>query len=197
LRAFASNPYSVAFLFGGETGTGKTSAALALAAELGCDLDQMEFGGVHMIASGEQSADAVRACAERMWLQPMAGSGWKVFIVNEAERMHIQAETVWLDRLENLPRKTVVVLTTNFVEKLSNRFRDRCLMLRFESDARVIQESVQILVSGIWKAETGKVIPDEILERVIREATQQGRLSFRRVVQYLQPLIPLKRKATK
>jgi Rad3-related DNA helicase len=61
LRKFAANPYSTAFIFEGETGTGKTSAALALASAMGCDLGQKEFGGVQAIASGEQSADTVRS----------------------------------------------------------------------------------------------------------------------------------------
>jgi DNA polymerase III delta prime subunit len=43
-------------LFTGPTGTGKTSAALALAADLGCGSD--EFGGLQVISSGEQTADA-------------------------------------------------------------------------------------------------------------------------------------------
>jgi DNA polymerase III gamma/tau subunit len=58
LQAFARNPYSTALLFEGETGTGKTSTAVALASALGCAVDQAEFGGLSMIASGEQTATA-------------------------------------------------------------------------------------------------------------------------------------------
>jgi DNA polymerase III delta prime subunit len=43
----------------------------------------------------------------------MVGSGWKVVIINEADRMTPQAEVMWLDGLEKLPAKTVVVFTTN------------------------------------------------------------------------------------
>ena len=43
LRRFAAHPYPVAYLFQGETGTGKTSAALALAAELGCAVEPGEL----------------------------------------------------------------------------------------------------------------------------------------------------------
>ncbi|MCY3024592.1 MAG: AAA family ATPase [Planctomycetota bacterium] len=167
LQGFVSAPYPVAFLFSGETGTGKTSAALALAAELGCDLDQREFGGVHVIASGEQSADAVRECFQRMCLQPAFGSGWKVFIVNEAERMHVQAETIWLDRLENIPRHTVIVFTTNHPQKMSQRFLDRCLRLAFESDARRLHESVRVLLTRIWRAESRKPAEGKTIEQTI------------------------------
>ncbi|MBI5725035.1 MAG: hypothetical protein HZA50_13825 [Planctomycetes bacterium] len=69
LRKFLAEPYPAAFMFEGDTGTGKTSAAMALAAGLGCDLSQKppEFGGLHVIASGEQTADAVRGMYELMF----------------------------------------------------------------------------------------------------------------------------------
>jgi Rad3-related DNA helicase len=68
LRKCAAAPYPAAFVFEGETGTGKTSAALALASEVGCDLSQKptEFGGLHVIASGEQTANTVRETARLM-----------------------------------------------------------------------------------------------------------------------------------
>jgi DNA polymerase III delta prime subunit len=65
----------------------------------------------------------------------MFGSGWKVIVANEADRMTAQAETVWLDRLESLPPRTVIVFTTNYPEKLSQRLRDRCTRLVFEAQA--------------------------------------------------------------
>lgn len=195
LRGFVGAPFPMAYLFSGETGTGKTSAALALAAELGCDMRQKEFGGVQVLASGEQSAEAVRECCERMWLSPMCGSGWKVFILNEAERMHLQAETIWLDRLENIPPRTVIVFTTNHSEKLSQRFRDRCVHLQFESDARRLQESVRVFVTKIWKAETGKMPSAKLVEQIVASSTVVGRLSYRRAVQLLQPHLPPKRES--
>ncbi|MCK6470864.1 MAG: AAA family ATPase [Planctomycetes bacterium] len=195
LKGFAAAPFPAAYLFSGETGTGKTSAALALAAELGCDMDQKEFGGVQVIASGEQSAEAVRECSERMWLSPMCGSGWKVFILNEAERMHLQAETIWLDRLENIPPRTVIVFTTNHAEKLSQRFRDRCVHLPFESDARRLQESVRVFLQRIWKAETGKTPNAKLIEEIVASSMVAGRLSYRRAVQFLQPHLPPKRES--
>ncbi len=53
LQLFATNNYSAAFLFEGDTGTGKTSATLLLAEALGVQIDQGPLGGLHQIASGE------------------------------------------------------------------------------------------------------------------------------------------------
>lgn len=52
LKSFAQSPVSKAFLFSGPPGSGKTSSAYALAAELGVDVDKKEWGGLHEIASG-------------------------------------------------------------------------------------------------------------------------------------------------
>jgi len=191
LKRFAACPYPVAFIFEGETGTGKTSAALALAAELGCDVDANppEFGGVHTVASGEQTADAVRELHGRMWRCPFSGSGWKVVIVNEADRMHAAVETIWLDRLEVLPPRTVIVFTTNFPEKLSQRFRDRCVRFGFESKASKLGMAAYGLLAGIWRHETGTDPDMTVIARIVEQATEDGQLSFRRAVQLLTPVL--------
>lgn len=186
LRGVIADQESAAVLMEGETGTGKTSAALALAADLGCAMDQDELGGVWTIASGEQSADAVRDTIRQMWNIPFYGSGWKVVIVNECDRMAKPAETIWLDRLENLPPRTVVVFTTNFGSSLSPRFRDRCIRIRFESDpARTTGAAVEML-RHVWEAETGQPADPETLVALVDSAVEGGHLSFRRVLQRLE-----------
>jgi replication-associated recombination protein RarA len=185
LRKFAAAPHPTAFIFEGETGTGKTSAALALAAALGCDLSQKEFGGVQSIASGEQTADAVRDAYRQMYNIPWHGSGWKVVIVNEADRMARPAETVWLDVLEGLPGKTVVIFTTNEADRLSQRFLDRCTRLTFESDAEKLRASATALAAAVWKAETGKQPAPAQVHQIVRATEAQGQLSFRRLMQHL------------
>jgi len=191
LRAFVVNPFSTAFVFEGETGTGKSSAAMALAAELGCDLSQNppEFGGLHVIASGEQTADTVRDLHDKLSCSPFFGSGWKVLIVNECDRMSVAVESIWLDRLENLPSKTVIAFTTNYAEKLSQRFRDRCTRLTFVSDAAQLATSARNFVKAVWRKETGQAPPARIVADVVKRATEDGKLSFRRVVQVLSQTI--------
>jgi replication-associated recombination protein RarA len=185
LRKFTANPHPAAFIFEGETGTGKTSAALALAAALGCDLDQKEFGGVRSIASGEQSADAVRDAYRQMFNIPWHGSGWKVVICNEADRMARPAETIWLDVLEAIPAKTVIIFTTNEADRLSQRFLDRCTRLAFESDADKLRASAISLAAAVWKAETGKRLDAAKVQQIVAATEAQGQLSFRRLMQQL------------
>lgn len=131
LEKFAGKPHSQAFLFHGPSGTGKSAAAIALARHLGCQVHQGEWGGLHQIAAGEQTSANVREKAKELAHIPFAGEGWKVLIVNESDQMDKRAEVTWLDVLENLPERTVVVFTTNHIGNLSDRFVDRCMSIEF------------------------------------------------------------------
>ena len=164
----------------------------ALAADLGCDIDQNppEFGGVWSIPSGEQTADALRDVWPQLWSMPFASArGWKLMIVNEVEQLNGTVEKLWLDRLEDLPPRTLIVFTTNRLDSLPDRFVDRCTVIEFESAANKLAASARLLASGIWREETGGEIPADVLVKVMDRANRAGRLSFRRVVQALVPLI--------
>ena len=191
LQAFAADPYPAAFILAGGTGTGKTSSAIALAADLGCAVDQDEFGGVYSIASGEHTADALRELWPLLWQRPMMGSGWKIVIVNEVESLNGKIEQLWLDKLESIPASTVIVFTTNAIETLPERFRDRCIggVIVFEAQAGKLADDARALAGRIWQEETGADIPADVMEKVIQRATAGGKISFRRVVQNMVPLL--------
>lgn len=183
LGKFVKQPYPTSFVFYGDTGTGKTSAALTVARELGCDLSAKEIGGLFVVASGEQTADAVRDLWKGLMYCPLNKTGWRVVVVNEADRMHQQAETVWLDRLENLPKKTVVIFTTNHIDKMTARFRDRSEKVPFVASIPEILPAAKGLVKAIYEAETGKEPSEETVEKIVRGSAEGGAISMRRVVQ--------------
>ena len=183
LRKFVASPHSTAMLFEGETGVGKTSAALAIAADLGCDVAAGDFGGLRIVASGEQTADAVRDAVSFLQFIPMQGSGWKVLVVNEADRMSPAAETIWLDRLENLPSRSLVVFTTNNLRKLSDRFQDRCMIMHFAGDSKSLAGDAGRLLQRVWRECTGRTVPPKIERRLLKDAIRDGCLSFRRLLQ--------------
>jgi hypothetical protein len=140
-------------IFAGPSGVGKTAAALAIAADLECDPD---WGGISEIASGMQNGQAVDNLLRSLRLRPLAGSGWKVAIINEADRMTEQAEAVWLDGLEHLSTKTVVIFTTNNLGKLSPRFVRRCEVYHFDGSSTAFRAAMAKLIRQVWKSETGK-----------------------------------------
>lgn len=155
LAAFVANPFPTAMIFAGASGVGKTATAWALAAELGCD---PEWGGVAEIPAGKQDGKAVDELFRSLHLRPMSGSGWKVAIINEADRMTDQAEAIWLDALERLPPKSVVVFTTNNLRRLSERFRRRCEVYQFDSTSNTFRDALYALVRRVWKEQTGRAL---------------------------------------
>ena len=157
LSAFVQFPCSQAFVFAGPSGIGKTAAANALAKDLGCN---SEWGGVVEIPSGMQDGKAVEDVYRKMHLRPMNGSGWKVVVINEADCMTDQAEKMWLDKLEKLPSKTVVVFTTNNLHKMSARFVRRCEVYKFAGDTTEVREAVERIVRHVWTEETGQQIAE-------------------------------------
>jgi hypothetical protein len=183
LQTFLEAPYAGAFLFEGPTGVGKTTAALALAAELGA----VEFGGLDVIKSGTQDAEAVECSLRMLRFAPMLGSGWKVCVVDEADVMSPKAAQLWLSALEDLPPRSVIVFTTNHPEKFPDRFLDRCERVRCESDPELLAQDAQTLVNELWRAETGRddAPPWDRLPNVV----EKGQLSFRRVVRALEPIV--------
>lgn len=193
LREFAEAPSETAFLFDGDTGVGKTSAALALAHDLGCDVEREELGGVYTIAAGNQLADDVRETLRSLSLRPLFGSGWKVLIVNECDRMSEAVAYLWLDALENLPMRAVVVFTTNRVEKLPRRFVTRCERFTFKADVESVGLAAQARVNEVWRAETGRNDAPNVAE--IDGAIENGQVSIRACMQGLNGLVR-KAKAT-
>jgi hypothetical protein len=155
LQAFAAEPYPCAMLFHGETGVGKTATALALARALDCAPEEAEFGGLYQIPSGDQCADSVKEWMRLLHYRPMFGSGWRVLIVNECDRMSSAAEVIWMDALEALPTSSVLVFTTNEPHRLSQRFRDRCETYAFESDTKRLKPHIRRLAVRVWQEEVG------------------------------------------
>ena len=153
MKNFTRAPYPTAFLFAGETGVGKTSAAIALAHELGVQVEDDELGGLYDLASGEQTGDSVRKIKAQLRLRPLFGSGWRVLVVNECDRMSHGAEATWLDVLERIPEHVVIVFTTNVDNKLSRRFMDRCEFFHFTSETERLRPYLADLAKRVWKEE--------------------------------------------
>jgi replication-associated recombination protein RarA len=191
LRQFMADRYPTAMLFHGESGVGKTASAQALARDLGLAVDEEELGGYHEIPSGSMGADEVRRQMNGMQLGTLFGSGWKVLVCNEADRMSQAAENIWLDALENLPPRTVVIFTTNAPEKLSRRFRDRCECYHFGCDREELQPHIQALARKVWAGEVGPGEPPDLdsLGMPTLGEVENMHASFRLALQQLSRLV--------
>ena len=61
-----------------------------------------------------------------------------------------------------------------------------------DADDGRLEAAARALADSIWTAETGQAAPAAVLDKAISRATAEGRISFRRVVQALVPLIAAK-----
>lgn len=195
LSSFLADPRPGAFLFSGPTGTGKSSAALALAAELGVAVDWCECGGLHQISSGEQDGKAVRETMRGLRVRPMFGNGWRVLIVNECDHMTANAAVTWLDALEDIPPMSVVIFTTNDPGRIPRRLRDRCEEVVFVGGAMLLRAALESLAARVWAEQVGNgPCPD--LDTFGAWAVD-GEASFRRLLQLMEPHVRAARQGRK
>jgi MoxR-like ATPase len=183
LADFVDRPFPQAFLFSGATGIGKTTAAFALANELGVN---REWNLIH-IKSGEMDAEAVESALKTSRCAGI-GNGWKLILCDEADMMSSKARSLWLSALEALQSheygKTVIVFTTNNPGKFDDRFRDRCDHIEFESDARTLHVDAERLLADLWFDEGLNGAPPRL--DAVKGLVVDGAISFRRLVRFVE-----------
>lgn len=158
LRRIIDEGYmSGGFVFEGPTGTGKTTAALALVDELGAD---RHWDFVKVPAKG-CTVDAVRKIAAGARFAPVGKGGYRVWLVDEAHTMQKDAVEAWKNVLEDLPARRVVIFATTDGNRLGaagqgslfatdTALRDRCTRIRFEAAS---DDEVEALVKVVAERE--------------------------------------------
>jgi DNA polymerase-3 subunit delta' len=140
--AAAGHGMSHAWLFTGPPGSGRSNAAVALAAALQC-----EDGGCdachacHTVQAGTHAdvtvvrteklsigVDEVRDLVRRSALAPV-GRRWQVMIVEDADRLTEQACNALLKAIEEPTERTVWMLCAPTVEDVLPTIRSRCRLL--------------------------------------------------------------------
>lgn len=126
-RSVRAKHVSHSYILNGEEGVGKKTIALYFASLLNCREPDLVFVthekpaviGVDDIRDGINHTVSVR---------PYAG-GYKVYIVDEAEKMNVQAQNALLKTLEEPPEYVVILLLTNNAETFLETIRSRSVIL--------------------------------------------------------------------
>jgi DNA polymerase III gamma/tau subunit len=164
LQKFAENPFpNAAFLFVGPSGTGKTSAALALCEMIG--------GELHHIPSQNCNVATVEEVCRVCHYVPRNGQkSLHVVLVDEADVMTAQAQLSFLSKLDGtaFPPQTVFVFTANDTERLQPRFLSRCMTLQFQSHG--MAKEAATLLERIWIAEAGETADKPNFLRLVQES---------------------------
>ena len=159
-RDFAAGRNSHAYIFEGEQGSGRMTAALSCAAALSCERRgdafpcgkclscRKIFGGYspdvivveRPIDRKTIGVNAVRAIRDDLWVTPNDGD-FRVYIIKEAELMTPEAQNALLISLEEPPPFVVFILLTVSAEKLIETVRSRSTLMRMErfSEERILE----------------------------------------------------------
>jgi DNA polymerase III gamma/tau subunit len=147
LSAFRRRPTSGAWIFKGPSGVGKSTMALALAAELRAELQK--------IPSQKCNAQTIEDTVRQCWYAPMTPGGFHLVLADEADAMSNAAQLQLLSKLDSTDPapNTIWIFTCNDLERLEPRFLSRCKMLEFSSYG--MAGEIAAYLDKVWHAEGG------------------------------------------
>lgn len=170
-----------AFLFTGQAGCGKTTAARIMSKEMGADAQD-----IHEINSADfRGIETIRDLREKILFLPSHGEK-SVYILDECHKLTNDAQNGLLKSLEEPPDHVVWFLCTTEPEKLLKTVRTRCTVVFFES------MSDEVLLSLLKKICTKEKrnIPIKLLKEIANKA--EG--SPRQALSYLEQIIDIPEK---
>jgi DNA polymerase-3 subunit gamma/tau len=170
---------SHAYLFAGPKGTGKTTVARILAKALNCDKGPnshpcMECEHCRAITSGtdmdvieidaasNRGIDEIRDLRESTRFVP-ARSRKKIFIIDEAHMLTVQAFNALLKTLEEPPDYVVFILATTEPQKLPETILSRCQRFDFK---RISETAMFQYLQNLRNIEAPN-ITDEALHQIV------------------------------
>lgn len=152
-QSLKNNKVSHAYIFSGEDGTGKNMLAKLFAKALQCEAGYGDSCGMchscKQVDSGNQpdirwvthvkpasiGVDEIREQVNNDIAIKPYSSKYKIYIIDEAEKMTPQAQNALLKTIEEPPAYGLIMLLTNNVSMLLPTIRSRCVTLNMKAIA--------------------------------------------------------------
>ena len=154
--AISTGKVSHAYVFSGESGSGKKLLATTFAMTLQCEEKGTDpclkcesckrtlsknhpdiIGVVHEKPNTISIEEIRRQIVEDVQIKPYYGP-YKIYIVNDADKMTVQAQNALLKTIEEPPAYAVILLLTNNIDGLLPTILSRCVRL----DLRVVPDNL-------------------------------------------------------
>jgi len=130
LRAYAESRTFPHLMFAGPPGTGKTTAALALARDVFGEGYRSNL--LEMNASDERKLESIRTKVKQFArTAPMPGSTFKVIFLDEADALTSDAQGALRRIMEQFSETCRFILSCNYSSKIVEAIQSRCAVFRF------------------------------------------------------------------